>query len=436
MRWFSGALLILIIALTFGLGLLVYAMYALLGIILVSRVLSRIWIENVAAQRECNRMSANVGDRVAVVVNVQNQGMIPIAWLLMEDLLPRKALIHRTPNLGVDGRRLQLAMLGSRGKSVILYQLECNRRGYYQIGPLVLETGDVFGLHRRYRVATEPHFLLVYPQVVPLAGYEISSRRPIGEIRLQHRLYEDPTRIGGVRRYEAGDPLNRVHWRATARTGTLHSKVYEASTIAGATLLLDLHQASYPAKDEPYRSELAITAAAAIANALYEMNQQIGLISNGRDAADRIRLEGWTSDDLRTRDAAKKAAAMLDRSERLAPMIVSTRRGPETLMQIMQTLARAELTDGLELAQLLSETNSRLSRDATIVAILPGANPTNILSLQTLHRRGFAVTVILNMYDDYDFGAASAMLAASGITAQHLKDEASVSEICRQFALR
>ena len=327
-------------------------------------------------------------------------------------------------------------MLGSRGKSVVLYQLECNRRGYYQIGPLVLETGDLFGLHRRYRVATEPHFLLVYPQVVPLSGYDIASRRPIGEIRLQHRLYEDPSRIGGVRRYEAGDPLNRVHSRATARTGTLHCKVYEASTIAGATLLLDLHQSSYPAKDEPYRSELAVTAAAAIANALYEMNQQVGLISNGRDAADRIRLEGWTSEDLRTRDAAKKAAAMLDRSERLAPIIIPTRRGPETLMQIMQTLARAELTDGLDLAQLLAETNSRLPRDATIIAILPGANPTSVLSLQMLHRRGYAVVVILNMYDDYEFGAAAAMLVGSNITAHHLKNEGSVSEICRQFALR
>jgi len=43
------------------------------------------------------------------------------------------------------------------------YQLKCNRRGYHQIGPLVVETGDLFGLHRRYRVLTSPHFLLVYP---------------------------------------------------------------------------------------------------------------------------------------------------------------------------------------------------------------------------------------------------------------------------------
>ncbi len=53
-----------------------------------------------------------------------------------------------------------------------------------------------------------------------------------------------------------------------------------------------------------------------------------------------------------------------------------------------------------------------------------------------LHRRGYAVTAILNFYDDYEFGVAAAVFTASGIRAQHLKDEASVTDICRQFALR
>ena len=81
--------------------------------------------------------------------------------------------------------------------------------------------GDLFGLHRRFRLETKPHFVLVFPQVVPLRGYDLASRRPIGEVRLTHRLFEDPTRIAGVREYQQGDPLNRIHWRATARTGTL-----------------------------------------------------------------------------------------------------------------------------------------------------------------------------------------------------------------------
>jgi len=141
----------------------------------------------------------------------------------------------------VQGRRIHLSHLGSRERKRILYQLRCQRRGYYQLGPLVLETGDLFGLHRRYRVVTKPHFLIVYPRALPLRRYSIASRRPIGDIVLTHRLYEDPTRHAGIRAYQPGDPLNRVHWPATARTGTLHSHIYEPSVVAGATLVMDFH---------------------------------------------------------------------------------------------------------------------------------------------------------------------------------------------------
>ena len=105
-------------------------------------------------------------------------------------------------------------------------------------------------------MATEPVYVTVYPEVVPLPGYDLASRRPIGEIKLTHRLFEDPTRIAGVRAYQPGDLFNRIHWAASARTGVLHSKVYDASTIAGATILLDFHRDSYPAKNEPGRGRV------------------------------------------------------------------------------------------------------------------------------------------------------------------------------------
>ena len=435
MNWLVGAVSILILALIFDLGLLAYAMYALLGVLLVSRYVTRVNSESLLATRECNRLTAEVGETVAVVVHVENRGRLPISWCLIEDLLPRHALMHEPPNLGVEGRRVQLATIRAGATKSLLYQLRCNRRGYYQIGPLVLETGDLFGLHRRYRVATQPHFLLVFPQVVPLAGYDVSSKRPIGEVRMSYRLYEDPTRIAGVRRYEAGDPLSRVHWKATARTGQLHSKVYEPSTVVGATILMEYHTASHDSRHEPLRSELAVTAAASIANAVYEMGQQIGLITNGRDAADRIRVEGWDY-DLRTRDAARQAANMVDKSERLRPVIVPTRRGADQLMQILETLARIELTDGLTLTQLVGETTSRMPRDATVVVILPQVTAETAITLGNLKRQGYAVTAILNIYDEFDFAQASGPLLSVGIPTQHLRDETAVSTVCRQFVLR
>ena len=435
MRWFAGALVLLIVALVFDFGLLAYAMYALLGVMIASRVLTRLWAESLAAQRECNRFEADVGDTVAVVIQDENRGALPIPWVLLEDLLPAEAVASQPPRLAVVGKRLELAMLGSRGRKTILYQLRCRKRGYYQIGPLVLETGDLFGLHRRYRVLTSPSFLLVYPEVVPLEGYDVASRRPIGEVRMTYRLYEDPTRIAGVRPYQSGDPLNRIHWRATARTGTLHSKIYEPSTVAGATMILDFHRAGYDPSHEPYRSELAVTMAASLANAIYLMNQQIGLVTNGRDAADRIRQEGWAP-DARTRREAQQSAGMLETSDRLEPVVVPTERGPEQLMRILETLARVELTDGLSFAQLILDTAGRIPQDATVVALLASVTPEAAVALGNLRRRGLAVTALVNVYHLHDFEKAAGMLLGEGIEARHLTDEPAVTTICREHALR
>jgi uncharacterized protein (DUF58 family) len=432
MKWFIAVLLILLVALILESGLLAYAMYVLLGLLLVSRFLTRSWVEHLAATRTCKRLTGEVGDTITVTVTVTNEGRVPVPWVLLEDLLPRRALSPSDPRLQVKGKRLQLSRVGAGGEVTLKYRLKLLMRGYYQIGPLLMESGDLFGLHRRYRVGTAPHFLLVYPRVVPLEGYDLASRRPVGEVQLSHRLYEDPTRISGVREYQVGDPLNRVHWRATARTGMLHCKVYEPSTLAGATLLLDFHKAGYPSRGEPHRSELAVTAAVSLAHAVFLMGQQTGLVTNGRDAADRIRLEGWDH-DFRTRQAARHTGAMRDKSERLQPLVVPTSRGVEAFHHIRETLARVELTDGLTFAQLVLETAGRLPRDATVVALLPAVATETALALGNLRRRGFAVTVVLILIDEDHLEQAYGRLLADGIRdIRHLQSEAEVPALCQQ----
>ena len=104
---------------------------------------------------------------------------MPVPWLLLEDLLParrHRTTVNRSSRWSAAG--LQLATLRSRAHKTLYYQLQFNQRGYYQIGPLMLETGDLFGLHRRYRMLTEPHFVLVYPEVVPLEGYDLARGAP------------------------------------------------------------------------------------------------------------------------------------------------------------------------------------------------------------------------------------------------------------------
>ena len=92
-----------------------------------------------------------------------------------------------------------------------------------------------------------------------------------------------------------------------------------------------------------------------------------------------------------------------------------------------------ELSDGLSFAQLVLETEARLPRDATVVAVLSTVSVEIALTLGNLRRRGFAVTAIVNLYEDYDYAQAAGRLLAEGIDARHLKDEASLSGLCARL---
>src|SRR5205814_7047231 len=131
-------------------------------------------------------------------------------------------------------------------------------------------------------------------------------------------------------------PLQRVHWRATARTGELQSRVFEPTTLAGASILVDFHQDGYPTRGEPFRSDLAVTTACSLAYVVTMLNQQIGLASNGRDAADlyryQIAIQKGSDEEgggYETRDAARLEAEAEEASTRLRPVVVETRRGIE-----------------------------------------------------------------------------------------------------------
>lgn len=399
MRWIAGTVVALIVGTILQLGFLVYAMYVLLGILILSRILTNQWTEAVSAYRHPITKKTEIGSRETLVIDLSNKGSLSIPWLIFEESFPRSAMEQQPSKLSIKGKGLGIIQLGPNEIHQIEYTVAFNQRGYFQLGPLLVETGDLFGLHRKYKILTNPEFVLVVPKIVPLQHYQIASKRPIGEIRITHRLYDDPTRIAAVRPYQSGDPLNRLHWRATARTGELHSRVYENSCIAGATLLLDFNDFAYQGTGESVASELAITTAASLANALFEEGNQVGLVTNGRDAAERIKHEGWKG-EFTTRSDAHQKTESEGINERLRPIVVQTRKGAEQITTILETLGRLETNDGLLFPELIHESFHFLPRDATVIPILRDISPEAALALGMLRQRGYAVTVVLIQFDE------------------------------------
>ncbi|GAB5406207.1 MAG: DUF58 domain-containing protein [Aureliella sp.] len=438
MRTVAGLSALLLVGMLLGASMLVYAAYILIAAFWICRKLSHNWTHSLSAARTISAEEVEVGEKVGVQIRLQNASKLPIVWVLVEDLLPSAAVRGRHIALQLDGQPIRVTSIPASGSRIVAYRLTAVRRGYFQVGPVVAETGDLLGLNRRFRRVTGASYLTVLPKLIPLEGYEVASRRPVGEFKVSYRLLEDPTLISGIRAYRSGDPLRSVHWRATARTGELQCKQYEPTSVAGATIVVDMHRETNPDEHEPIRTDLAVTAAASICHSLMQMQQQFGLISNGRDAVDRIASAADEEDnvDFQSLDGAKQSLRMRGASDRLRPVVVDCNRGPEHFQTIHRTLARLERTSGVPLEDMLLETQSRMPRDATVLVIVQNVTESAAMALGLLARQGYSVAAIVNNYEDEAVQTAVGRLLANRVAVYHLLDENSVPQICKEMILK
>lgn len=431
MYWLLGIMLIGFSSQILGSGLLAFSAYLMALILICSRLLAWHWASGLRIERKMRCTLAEVGDKVRVKVLVRYLGIIPIPWVILEDLLPEDAINPRHPFLKLKGKKLKVLSMFSMQTEEFSYSLECMHRGFFQIGPVFAETGDPFGFMRRYRIGCQPFYLLVLPKITHLLGYDLTSRRPIGEIQMVMKIFEDPTRIAGVRDYEPGDPMSRIHWKASARTGVFQCKIFEPTCLAGAMILLDFHESIFPPRGEPFRSELAIDAAVSLAHAVCLLNQPFGIATNATDAAFNVQ-ENENEPEVDTRAEARTFMLDSGRPNHLQPMFLPSRRGVEHLQLLREMMGRALKSDSLKFSEMIREVSIHLPRDLTIVAVLSGVTEETAMMLGNLKQQGFAVSVVLIQFDDEGLNRAFKKLIANGIREiRHAIDQESLPQLCR-----
>lgn len=265
------------------------------------------------------------------------------------------------------------------------------------------------------------------PTVAYIDTFNIASKRPQGPVRISNRVYADPTRISNIRQYIPGDPMNTIHWKATARTGILHVKTHEPSTVQGGTLILDLHEDSYVPEKKEERMELAITTAASIAYLLQMSGEQVGMITNARDAAEVARYEVERREAL-SRQEADAGVVGEEESTKISPLSVPTVRSPIQAMKIIENLARVLPGRGLDAEQMILSEFRGLPRDAALLPVAPIVTDSLALTLGAMKENGFNVTVFfINHQKGYE--DAAALLAPYDIHVFHIEHEWSLHEI-------
>jgi uncharacterized protein (DUF58 family) len=157
------------------------------------------------------------------------------------------------------------------------YTLPTSRRGVFALGPLELELSDPFGLARVVTIGCPLSTLTVHPKVeVIRSRYLPAERDPDMRVPLPvlGRIGDE---FYGLREYQDGDDLRRVHWASTARVDELMIRQPENLLQGRLTVAVDLRSAVHDATT----LEEALSAAASLLMAGIRSRIHVRLITTG-----------------------------------------------------------------------------------------------------------------------------------------------------------
>lgn len=230
-----------------------------------------------------------------------------------------------------------------RGQPLDLrYQTRCDRRGLHRWAAVPLNSTGPFGLFRVNRSLPASADILIYPSYYPLKRLRLLKHRGFSEKQaLRHGLSSE---VLGTREYRPGDSLRQVHWRSTARTGSLVVKEFSDHDQLTLTVVLDLAAGGSVGQGKFSTFETAIRVAASLAYFAEQTKIPFYLVGSGKRWKPPSNPLSWTA-TLNVlakvdNDGREPLANVVSRLPVLPFVVVLVSRPDEATTNAVTTLAR------------------------------------------------------------------------------------------------
>ena len=366
--WVMLGVLLTVVGLVLDNQFLLVVALSLFGVAAASWVWNQLSLFGLYYQRDFSETRAFLGETIELTLEVRNRKFLPLTWLEIVDVFP--------PHLSVDGGRVlpdrstnlgEFRTFWTPGPFQRLrrrFTIHCTKRGYHTYGPATVNTGDGFGFFSRKAIGPEQDHIIVYPRLYSVAELRLPAKNPFGERGAEGRPFEDPLRTMGIREWQPGDSLRRVHWKATARHQEMLSRVYEPSE--DPQILIFLNVTTLPRHWQgsiPELMERAVSVASSLAALCVELRLPVGLISNG----------------------------VLPGSDQ--PLRLLPGRSPNQLLRILESLAGITSFASLPIEEMLLRESPRLPWGATLLVVTAIAHDDLLAALLDLDSAGREVVL-------------------------------------------
>ena len=316
-------------------------------------ILAGIWTwssgQGVRVRMSRSRDRVQVGESIIERFEVINDSAIPKLWLEVEE----------TSDL--PGHTAQfVTSLGRSNHRNWRVQTACRRRGLYNLGPITVRSSDPFDIFHRELRFGHRRGLIVYPRALELPRYSAPPANLPGEGRFRRRTHYVTPNASGIRDYEAGDSVNRIHWKSSLRTGSLKVKTFELDPASHLWVIVDLSSQDHIGTGDDATIETAVTVAASVVRLFINQNRSVGLMMFG---------------------------------ERLD--VIEPDRGSQHFGRILESLAVAQPIGTVPVASILYQQSRRWGRHTTVIVVTASTDPRWQGAIRSLTQRGVKAAVAL-----------------------------------------
>src|SRR5437773_1873780 len=312
-------------------------------------ILSRLTLEGLSVKRTLGQSYAHLGDTIELSYELTNDHALGKLWL---EIFEKSNWPEPLP-----GRVLSIGGRKTRKWKVLA---KAQRRGRFRLGPIVLRSGDPFGLFATEARIPADALLLVYPRVAALPYWALPGSFLEGNVLTGQRSLQSTSMVMGIRDYRAGDAMNRIHWPSSVRHRGLFVKEFELDKTADLWIYLDLERHWHRGEGETSTEERAVTVAASVVSKATHEHRNVGLVTTG------VRAE-----------------------------ILHPDRGTKQFGKLMQYLAEVSVGGSRTIAEVMVETLPRLRRGASVLTITASLDRAWVRPASTLREASISTQAVL-----------------------------------------
>src|SRR3989338_805013 len=166
------------------------------------------------------------------------------------------------------------------------YSIDCYKRGVWKIGPIEVISQDALGFFRMKKALNVISNIVVYPALFRVFAFPPLASGSVSWMGVETaKISGDSHEFFGVREYQRGDAISRIHWPSTARHNKLIVKQFERNAIQEATIVMDLKKGNDIGAGKETTLEYAKKIAGSIARFLMNSGAFVQIVGFTKEAA-------------------------------------------------------------------------------------------------------------------------------------------------------